>query len=162
MDLPELIRRYQQRLYRYLLRLSRDPSTAEDLFQQTWMRVAEKWDRYDAGRSFDTWLFSVAHNLAIDYLRRAQPGSLDEPKVVAQTAVAPDALERLLAFEQTARLEAALRELPASYRATILLRFVEGMKLEEIAEVTGAPLSTVKSRLRRGLEMLRSKLEVTQ
>ena len=150
-----LVERYQHRLYRYLLRLVSRPSTAEDLFQQTWVRVMERIQYYDPKRSFEGWLFAVAHNLAIDHLRRRAPASLDEPGEDRLAAHAPDALERLLAEERRAAVAAAMSELPSLYRETLSLRFEEGMKLEEIAETVGAPLATVKSRLRRGLEALR-------
>jgi RNA polymerase sigma-70 factor (ECF subfamily) len=157
-----LIRRYQHRLYRYLLRLAGNPAAAEDLFQQTWLRVVESAGRYDPRRSFDSWLFSIAHNLAIDHLRRRQPESLDEPgeetgltHVGRLAAPGPDAFERLAASERRAAVAAAMSGLPPLYRETLSLRFEEDMKLEEIAETIGAPLSTVKSRLRRGLEALR-------
>ena len=77
--LGALLARYQNRLFRYLLRLVRETATAEDLFQQTWLRVAEKIGRYDPRRSFEAWLFSIAHHLAIDHFRRHRPESLDEP-----------------------------------------------------------------------------------
>src|SRR4029077_7679379 len=77
--LSELIARYQNRLYRYLLRLVRQPAGAEDLFQQTWLRVVEKIHSFGASRNFDAWLFTLARNLAIDHLRRIRPESLDEP-----------------------------------------------------------------------------------
>src|SRR5215470_2771894 len=80
-----LMERYQHRLYRYLLRLVKQPGTAEDLFQQTWLRVMERIKSYDPESSFDAWLFSVAHNLAIDYLRRYRPESLDEPLPSGET-----------------------------------------------------------------------------
>src|SRR5271170_4065852 len=77
--LSTLLTRYQNRLYRYLLRMVRQPAEAEDLFQQTWLRVAEKIHSYDQRRNFDAWLFTLARNLAIDHLRRVRPQSLDEP-----------------------------------------------------------------------------------
>src|ERR1700679_30208 len=77
--LAALLARYQNRLYRYLLRMVREPAEAEDLFQQTWIRVAEKIRQYDPGRNFEAWLFTVARNIAIDHLRRIRPESLDEP-----------------------------------------------------------------------------------
>jgi RNA polymerase sigma-70 factor (ECF subfamily) len=150
--ITELIDRYQHRLYRYLLRLA--PEAAEDLFQQTWLRVVESFGRYDGRRSFDSWLFAIAHNLAIDHLRRRAPESLEE----FLAAPEPDACERLLAGERRATVSAAMSELPPLYRETLSLRFEEDMKLEEIAEAVGAPLATVKSRLRRGLEALRRKI----
>src|SRR5215467_2595491 len=73
--LTVLIERYQNRLYRYLLRLVKQPGAAEDLFQQTWVRVMERITTYDPRRDFEPWLFSVAHHLAVDYFRRYRPES---------------------------------------------------------------------------------------
>ncbi len=166
--LSALLTRYQNRLYRYLLRLVREPATAEDLFQQTWVRVAEKIRRYDSRRSFEAWLFAVARNLAIDHLRRLKPESLDEPApgdptgapaVARLRAADPPPLDAILARERSGRLAATLGELPVIYREVLTLRFEEEMKLEEVAAVLDAPLSTVKTRLRRGLEFLRQSLE---
>ncbi|MCP5115371.1 MAG: sigma-70 family RNA polymerase sigma factor [bacterium] len=158
------IERYQFRLYRYLLRLVRDPATAEDLFQQTWLRVVEKIRRYDARRSFEAWLFAVAHNLAIDHLRKRRLESLDEPAPIGETPAArlpaggEDALTTLLAAGRLELVVETMAKLPAVYREVLTLRFEEEMKLEEIAEVAGAPVGTVKSRLRRALEALRKRL----
>jgi RNA polymerase sigma-70 factor, ECF subfamily len=164
--LTAVISRYQHRLYRYLLRLVREPAAADDLFQQTWLRVMEKIGRYDASRNFESWLFSVAHNLAADSWRGKRGESLDdaagdsgEPRIAHLRAGDPDALERLLDFERGAMLAACMAELPAIHREVLTLRFEEDMKLEEIAEVAGIPLSTVKSRLRRALEGLRAAME---
>lgn len=166
--LGALLARYQNRLYRYLLRLVREPATAEDLFQQTWLRVVEKIGKYDTRRSFDAWLFTVARNLAFDYLRRVAPESLDAPVGGADSATAridtlrskePPAMETLLARERTERLAAAMDGMPLIYREVLALRFEEEMKLEEIAAVQAMPLSTVKTRLRRGLEFLRGDLQ---
>ena len=142
-----------------------DPAAAEDLFQQTWLRVAEQIHRYDEGRNFDAWLFRVAHNLAIDSLRRYRPESLDEPLPSGESRVEhlpadlPSALDRVEENEWSARIAVAMRQLPAIYREVLALRFEEEMKLEEISESLGAPLSTVKTRLRRALETLRARLE---
>jgi RNA polymerase sigma-70 factor, ECF subfamily len=166
--LSSLIARYQNRLYRYLLRMVREPAEAEDLFQQTWLRVAEKIRSFDPHRNFDAWLFTLARNLAIDHLRRIRPESLDEPVSAdpsSGTAVErlasrePAPLDQVLERERANRLVAALGELPVIYREILTLRFEEEMKLEEIAQVLGTPLSTVKSRLRRSLEQTRGWLE---
>jgi len=160
--LTAMISRYQHRLYRYLLRLVRQPAAADDLFQQTWLRVLERIGRYDARRNFEAWLFSVAHNLAIDFWRRKHGESLDAddesggPARDRLRAADPDALEQLLDFERGAILAACIQELPTIHREVLTLRFEEDMKLEAIAEVAGIPLSTVKSRLRRALEGLRA------
>lgn len=163
--LTAVISRYQHRLYRYLLRLVREPAAADDLFQQTWLRVMEKIGRYNAGRNFEAWLFSVAHNLAVDSWRGKRGESLDdagdsgEPPSARLQAGGPDALERLLDFERDAMLAACIGGLPGIHREVLTLRFEEDMKLEEIAEVAGIPLATVKSRLRRALEGLRAAME---
>lgn len=164
--LAELIARYQHRLYRYLLRMVHQPAEAEDLFQQTWLRVAGQIRRYDPRRNFDAWLFTLARNLAIDHLRRVRPESLDaheageyEKTPAALRDGAPPAIDALISRERTYFLAAALDNLPVIYREVLSLRFEEEMKLEEIAQVLDAPLSTIKSRLRRGLEDLRQNLE---
>jgi RNA polymerase sigma-70 factor (ECF subfamily) len=155
--LAEAVGYYQRRLYRYLLRLVRDRASADDLFQQTWLNVVRQLNRYDRTRSFDTWLFAIAHNAAMDLLRRRPGESLDDCEF-SLPASTPDALSTVLAGERAAILAAAMEALPALYREALTLRFEEGMKLEEIAEVTRAPLSTVKSRVRRGLEAMKQRL----
>ena len=101
-----LMQQYQHRVYRYLIRLVRQTSIAEDLFQQTWLRVMERIQNYDPRRSFEGWLFAIAHNLAMDHLRRRQPESLDEPVFGAETksdrtrSSDPGALDLLLSQER--------------------------------------------------------------
>jgi RNA polymerase sigma-70 factor, ECF subfamily len=159
-----LVERYQHRLYRYLLRLVSRPSTAEDLFQQTWLRVMERIRYYDPRRSFEGWLFAVAHNLAIDHLRKKQPESLDEPLPSGETqsdltrSRNPGALDLLLSKERTGRVLEAVSDLPLAFREVITLRFEEEMKLEEIASVLGLPMGTVKTRLHRAMKALRISL----
>jgi RNA polymerase sigma-70 factor (ECF subfamily) len=158
--LSAFIIRYQRRLFRYLVRMVNDPNVADDLFQQTWVRVMERIRQYDQDRSFESWLFSIAHNLAIDHLRRRQPQSLEESDPV-EPLICPDpsALTQLLSLERSEVLAGAFSHLPALYREVLVLRFEEEMKLEEIADLLGTPLSTVKSRLSRGLERLRKQFE---
>jgi RNA polymerase sigma-70 factor (ECF subfamily) len=151
--LGAMIARYEHRVYRYLLRLVRDHAAADDLFQQTWLQVVRQIHRYDPSRSFDTWLFAIAHNAAIDLLRR-RPGE----ELADYPAAGPDPLDALIAGERAANVAAAMEKLPAHYREVLTLRFEDGMKLEEIAAVTGAPLSTIKTRVQRGLDTLRRML----
>jgi RNA polymerase sigma-70 factor (ECF subfamily) len=160
-----LLARYQNRLYRYLLRLTANPASAQDLFQDTWLRVITRIHSYDERRPFEPWLFSVARNLAIDHLRRESPESLDEPSEGGETRAArlsadePGSLQRLLERERQGLLESRLQELPAVYREALSLRFEEEMSFEEIAEVLSAPLSTVKSRVQRALSALRRRMK---
>lgn len=166
--LAELIARYQNRLYRYLLRIVRQPAEAEDLFQQTWLTVTEKIRSFNPSSNFDAWLFTLARNLAIDHLRRIHPQSLNEPLTDSKNAeAAADRLpstenagfDRVLAAERRKQISQAMSVLPMTYREVLALRFEDEMKIEEIAQVTGAPVSTVKTRLRRALEHLRRALE---
>jgi RNA polymerase sigma-70 factor (ECF subfamily) len=163
-----LMARYQNRLYRYLYRLVPERSAAEDLFQQTWLKVLESIHRFDPGRNFEAWLFAVARNVAIDHLRRRRLQSLDElfendiPLLERSRAPGAGALEQVLSSEQAALVQSALDSQPAMYREILSLRFEEEMKLEEIAELLSIPLSTVKSRLGRALERLRAALAQLQ
>jgi RNA polymerase sigma-70 factor (ECF subfamily) len=166
--LDRLIEQYQHRLLRYLVYLAGNRELAEDLFQETWIRVLERGHQYDGKHEFSTWLYAVARNLTIDYLRKKSPLSLDglmedeEHAPLEPADTRPMAWEVVQQHEQAERITAALVSIPAEYRETVVLRFQEGLTLDEIAIVTGAPLGTVKSRLYRGLNMLMSRLEGAQ
>jgi RNA polymerase sigma-70 factor, ECF subfamily len=166
--LDRLIEQYQHRLLRYLIYLTSNRDLAEDMFQETWIRVLERGHQYDGKHEFSTWLYAVARNLTIDYLRKKHPVSLDglmeneEHAPLEPADTRPMAWEVLLQHEQAERVSAALVSIPAEYRETVVLRFQEGLALDEIAMVTGAPLGTVKSRLYRGLNMLMSRLKGAQ
>jgi len=165
--LDSLIAKYEYRLYRYLLYLTGSPDTARELFQETWLRVLACGHQYDGVTRFEAWLFSIARHLVIDLGRRRQMASLDEmlePEKGggAWEPPAPEAVSPLTQFaghEQTEKLGAALAQLLPIYREVLLLRFQEDLSLEEIAAVVKAPLSTVKSRLYRGLNAARELLE---
>jgi RNA polymerase sigma-70 factor (ECF subfamily) len=161
--IDRIIEQYQYRLFRYLLLLTGNKETAEDLFQETWLRVLERGRQYAGKWEFGTWLFAIARHLVIDLQRRRQPRYVDllegrdeEGQALEQaTNGQPSALELIERREESERMTASLACLPAPYREVLVLRFQEDMALEEIAEVIGAPLSTVKSRLHRGLEAMR-------
>jgi len=166
--LDRLIEQYQHRLLRYLVYLSGNRELAEDLFQETWIRVLERGHQYDGGHEFSTWLYAVARNLTIDYLRKKSPLSLDglmedeEHAPFEPADTRPMAWEVVQQHEQSERISAALVSIPAEYRETVVLRFQEGLALDEIATITGTKLGTVKSRLYRGLNMLISRLKGAQ
>jgi len=156
--LAGLMSRHQDRLFRYLLRLVGDPSMAEDVFQQTWLHVAEKIRRYDAARPFAPWLVTVARNLALDQLRRLRPVSLEETEEPVATAHESDPLERAMARQSTLRVEAALCSLGPLDREVLSLRFEDDLELAELAATLRVPLPTAKARLYRALERLRARL----
>jgi RNA polymerase sigma-70 factor, ECF subfamily len=158
--LDRLIEQYQHRLLRYLVYLSGNRELAEDLFQETWIRVLERGHQYDGRHEFSTWLYAVARNLTLDYLRKKTPVSLDglmddeERAPFEPSDTRPTAWEVVQQHEQAERISAALVRIPVEYREAVVLRFQEGLALEEIATVTGAKLGTVNSRLYRGLNLL--------
>lgn len=170
--LDELIVRYQHRLMRYLLYLAGNRELAEDLFQEVWMRVLVRGSQYNGQARFETWLFSIARNLLIDHRRKRTMNSLDELIEVAGeddrampleiAADGPSPFERCSWLEDRERIAAALLELDTLHREVLVLRFHEELSLEEIAKVTQAHLSTVKSRLYRGMAMIKPKLEAAQ
>lgn len=164
--LDHLIELYQHRLLRYLLFLTGKRDVAEDLFQETWMRVLVRGSQYNGKARFDTWLFTIARNLVIDLSRKRTMSSLDEmsesgdddrPFEVAMTGPSP--LEQFQSRENCAEVGEVLLKLDSTYREVLVLRFYEELSLEEIAGVTRAPLSTVKSRLYRGLAALKPEVE---
>jgi RNA polymerase sigma-70 factor, ECF subfamily len=168
--IARLVDRYSSRLHRYLTRLVGEAALAEDLLQDTWLRVMDRLDRYDPARPFAVWLFRVAHNCAVDMLRKqsrqgvfAGPRGDEEDESRDPFEQIPDsgpsALEHLTREELQANVAAVFAGLPQHYREVLTLRFHEDMRLEEIAQVLGAPLSTVKTRVQRGLELLRCRIE---
>jgi RNA polymerase sigma-70 factor (ECF subfamily) len=172
--LDRLIEQYQHRLLRYLVYLTGRRDLAEDLFQETWIRVLERGHQFNDKYAFSTWLFAVARNLAIDHMRRKQPSSLDglvdnnmqnnedrAPFDVPDAAGA-SAFDLTLQREQGEQITAGMQHLPAEYREALVLRFQEGMSLEEIASVARVPLGTVKSRIYRGLSALEPWLKGAQ
>ncbi len=169
--LDALIVRYQHRLLRYLLYLTGNRELAEDLFQEVWMRVLVRGSQFNGQARFETWLFTIARNLVIDQRRKRTMGSLDE--LIEGTGdddramnfeIAsgdPTPFDHFLNLENRERVVAALLELDTLHREVLVLRFQEELSLEEIAKVTRAPLSTVKSRFYRGMAMMKPKLEGT-
>ncbi len=167
--LDHLIVQYQHRLLRYLLYLTGNREVAEDLFQEVWMRVMVRGAQFNGQARFDTWLFTIARNLVIDLKRKRTMASLDELFEVGSEDDRPMAFEipdgeptqfdRFSNLEDRERIAGALMELDTLYREVLVLRFHEELSLEEIAQVTKSPLSTVKSRLYRGMAAIKPKLE---
>jgi RNA polymerase sigma-70 factor (ECF subfamily) len=164
--LDHLIEQYQHRLLRYLLFLTGKREVAEDLFQETWMRVLLRGGQYNGKARFDTWLFTIARNLVIDLSRKRTMSSLDEMSDASEDGRGfevptdgPSPLDQFQLREDRAEVAEVLLKLEPNYREVLVLRFHEELSLEEIATVTRAPLSTVKSRLYRGLAALKPEIE---
>lgn len=170
--LDQLIARYQHRLLRYLLFLTGNREMAEDLFQEVWMRVLIRGAQFNGKARFETWLFTIARNLLIDLRRKRTMLSLDElfeaggeddkPMAFEVPDQEPGPFDRMAIVEDRQQVAAALLKLDTLYREVLVLRFHEELSLEEIAKVTRAPLSTVKSRLYRGMASIKPHLEQSQ
>ena len=163
--LADLVERYQHRLVRYLLYLTGMREYAEDLAQETWIRVLQRGSQYNGRQRFDPWLFAIARNLAIDYLRKKRKAvptvSLpdDHDAVLLVPSSGPSPFEAAARSQDAMSLAGRLQILSPLYREALLLRFQEDLSLAEIAQVLGAPVTTVTSRIYRGLAALRSAFE---
>lgn len=163
--LADLVERSQRRLVRYLLYLTGRRDYAEDLAQETWIRVLQRGSQYNGRQRFDPWLFAIARNLAIDYLRKkrkpVQTASLpdDRDEILLVPSSGPSPFEAAARSEDAIRLAGQLQILSPLYREALLLRFQEDLSLPEIAQVLKAPVTTVTSRIYRGLAALRSAYE---
>lgn len=168
----ELIRRYERPVFSLVFRMVRDRELAEDLSQDTFVKVLQHIDRYRPEFKFSSWLFKIANNVAIDHLRRRQLNTVSmdgSPHAVTADALertsfdvsAQDesALEVLEAKELGSSIEQAIAQLRPEYRACILLRHVEDKSYEEIAATLDLPLGTVKTYIHRARHELRGLLD---
>lgn len=161
--LDELILQYQHRLMRYLAHLTGNRELAEDLFQETWMRVLVRGPQFRGNSQFVTWLFTIARNLVFDMKRRGSPTkSFEEMTEMGDERLLHRATREQTPFDHYAALESerlitqSFSALTPQQREVFVLRFRAELPLQEIAAVTGIPLSTVKARLYRGLAVLKS------
>ena len=161
--LEALVEQYQYRLVRYLVSLLGRRDGVDDFVQETWLRVLERGGSYDGQSRFEPWLFRVARNVALDAMRKRPMFSLDSNEgdgVRSSTASGEPSPYTLAARTQDAeRLAHSLQTLEPVYREALVLRFQEDLSLQEISVIVGAPVSTVASRIYRGLATLRPQFE---
>lgn len=156
----ELVGRYQDRLLNFIYRTIGDRDRAEDLVQETFVRVYRHLHRFDPTKKFSTWIYTIASNLAKNELRNRSRNPLvlfqaikknweadHRPLEWEDTTYSPDDLFRKRHLRE--KVEAAVAELPEHHRVVFVLREMEGKTYEEISEITGVTLGTVKSRLNR-------------
>ena len=168
----ELLRRYERPVFSLIYRMVRDRSLAEDLAQDTFVKVLNALDSYRPEYRFSSWVFKIANNVAIDQLRRRELTTLsldgspdartrDEVEATALQAVdrGETPLSELESRELGTVIEQAIAKLRPEYRSCILLRHVEGRSYEEIAEALDLPLGTVKTYIHRARHELREYLE---
>ncbi|MDB4910517.1 MAG: polymerase sigma factor, sigma-70 family [Gemmatimonadetes bacterium] len=168
----ELVRRYERPVFSLIFRMVRDRETAEDLAQDTFIKVLNNIDRYRPEFKLSSWLFKIANNVTIDHLRRRQLATVSlDGSPHAQTAAeaqatsldvesrGESALEAIESRELGSAIELAIGKLRPEYRSCILLRHVEGRSYEEIAATLDLPLGTVKTYIHRARHELREALE---
>jgi RNA polymerase sigma-70 factor (ECF subfamily) len=156
--------RFERPIYSLVARMLQDPAAAEDLAQEVFVKAFRRLSTYDPQRKFSSWLFKIAHNTTIDHLRRHVPdtvplepekgsdrgglaavlsdGSTEDPSVAAERRDMARALERSIA------------RLRAEYRESVVMFYIEGASYQDICEVTGLPLGTVKTNLHRARKEL--------
>lgn len=159
----ELVERYERPVWSLVVRMVHDEAVAEELAQDAFVKAFRALDSYDPGRKFSSWLFKIAHNTTLDHLRRK---NLDTVPLETDQEDDWDLKERL---EDTATrspeaeasrgdlaeaLEDAVGSLRPEYREVVVLRFGEGLAYQEIVEITGLPLGTVKTYLHRARKEL--------
>jgi RNA polymerase sigma-70 factor (ECF subfamily) len=167
----ELIGRYERPVFSLIYRLVRDRERAEDLSQETFIKVLNALDRYDPSYKFSSWIFKIAHNTALDLLRKKEPDTLSlegsphastaaeaEASTVAVASDAPSPEDYTAQKELSGVLEAAIALLRPEYRTAIVLCHLEGRAYEEIAEIMAVPLGTVKTYIHRARHELRGHL----
>lgn len=158
----ELVRRYQRPISAYVYRMVGDYESALDLTQEIFIKVYNSLRRYRSEFKFSTWIYKIAHNSAVDHLRRTatreqslisgSEGDQFELPIESGRLSPEQESERK---ERRNEIESVIRTLPANYRELIILRHSQDLTYEEIVEVTGLPLGTVKNRLFRAREMMR-------
>ncbi len=165
----QLVLRHRGSVFNFLLRMTGQRQRAEDLLQETWLKVVRSAGSWEPKAKFTTWVFTIARNLTTDSMRREsyrKAESLDasdkdgDERSLGERMASPDAAPDRQAHAAAVRpsLERALAALPAEQREVFLLRECHGVAFKEIAEVTGVPENTVKSRMRYALEGLRKQL----
>ncbi|MCB1056708.1 MAG: sigma-70 family RNA polymerase sigma factor [Acidobacteria bacterium] len=166
-DFGELVRRYQGRLVNYLFRIVHNTEEAHDLAQEVFFKVYLALDSFDPRYRFSTWLFRVAQNAAIDFLRKRRlkvvsinrlDGETGEPQEWELPSPDRGPYGDLRNTERGGAIEGAIEELPWEYRELILMRHYGELSYDDIASLKEMPLGTVKNKLFRGRQMLKQKL----
>ena len=159
-----LVERYVSPIYKFSYRYVRNGPDAEDVSQETFLRVWKNLDKFEQDKNFKTWIFTIAKNVSLDFLKRRKStpfsvlGEGDDAvdailaPYVAVTDTSEDSFDRGLLKGD---FDTALAQLPERYREVMVLRYTDNLKFREIADRLHEPVDTVKSRHRRGLALLR-------
>jgi RNA polymerase sigma-70 factor (ECF subfamily) len=166
-DFSDVFQEYERPIYNYLLRMTQNQVEAEDLTQETFIRVHRSLPTFRGESSLSTWLYRIATNVSLDHFRRSTTQQakvalpLEETKPEGEWAdeAPPSPEQRAAQAEMSACVEGFIQRLPPDYRAVLVLHDLQGLKNREIAEALDIPLSTVKIRLHRARNKLREALD---
>ena len=164
----ELVDLYKDKIYHLAYRMLHNVQEAEDVVQETFLRVYTNLNRYDEMQKFSTWIYRIGTNLCIDRLRKRKPSySLDAEvndgdgddwySMLASQDRTPEG--ELILSETQQQVRDAIDALPEKYKSVVILRYLHDMSLQEISEILDMPVSTIKTRVHRGREYLRERLE---
>jgi len=169
-EFESLVLRYQNSVYNIALRMSGNPDEAQDLAQEAFVRAYRSFDSYRRGTSFDKWLYKIVTNLYIDEVRRRRRRPYVESLDERITMSGGDEIEREIADVSHSPetvydrehldmcIQSALAELPPEFRMAVILCDIEGFSYEEIAQIMGTSIGTVRSRIHRGRRGLRERI----
>jgi RNA polymerase sigma factor (sigma-70 family) len=152
----QLYARHRGPLYRYFNRQVNDAATANDLYQGAWEKIIKARRKYRPSAPFTVWMYRIAHNHMVDHYRRSRPVDSLETETLSDDRPGP--AQGMVDGEQNEQLRAAISALPVEQRNTLLLKLETGLKMEDIARVTGVSRETVKSRLRYAVNKLKQVL----
>ena len=162
-----IVHLYNGPVYNICLRMVGIPQVAEDLAQDAFLRAYTNIDRYEIDKKFSTWLYRIATNLSIDYLRKKKPSAYLDSELPGSEGLnlysqivldEPLPEEQVVTNETREWVQAEIEQLPPKYRSAIILKYMEDMSLKEISEILDLPVPTVKTRIHRGREALRKRM----
>jgi RNA polymerase sigma-70 factor (ECF subfamily) len=163
----ELMRKYEKKIFSFVVRMVRNEDVAVDLTQDFFFKIFTVLEKYNFEYKFSTWAYRICYNLVIDHIRKnqAQVDSLDDENVSARDMLHSENVSREDGFKALAREEArdyvwrVVDQIPLKFRELILLRYIQDLKYEEIAEITSLPVGTVKNRIFKAKEILKQEME---
>ncbi|WP_425415407.1 RNA polymerase sigma factor SigW [Paenibacillus glacialis] len=164
----EIVELYKDKIYHLGYRMLSNRHEAEDVVQETFLRVFKSLDRFDPNQKFSTWIYRIATNLCIDRLRKRKATysldadmndqeGMDGYSLIPSDDRTPES--ELMISETKQLIYDAIESLPAKYKSVMILRYLQDLSLQEISDVLGMPVTTIKTRVHRGREFLRKKLE---
>lgn len=167
----QLVELYKEKIYYLAFRMLGNRQEAEDIIQETFIRVYKNLHKYDQTQKFSTWIYRIATNLCIDRLRKRKASysldaemsdgdGLDGYDRIESQEITPE--KQLLITETQTQIRDAIDKLPEKYKSVVVLRYLHDMSLQEISDILHMPITTIKTRIHRGREFLRRKLNYEQ